>query len=181
MRPGGGKSKGSGFEREVAKKIVKAFSKFGIKETDCYRTPLSGGHRVASKADPGDLVISPELRELFPFTVECKRVEAFSLVHLLVPSAVREKKKSWLENKFLDQAVRETLPKTRPLLVVRRNNEEPLALFESVPMLEGLPCLRFERRSTMKRPPRPWSCTGLDDFLRRCVDAARADRADWGV
>lgn len=72
MKAGGGRIKGSVFERKVAGLIVEAFSEFGICKTDCYRTPLSGGHFAASKKDPGDILMSPKLQKLFPFVIECK-------------------------------------------------------------------------------------------------------------
>lgn len=46
---------------------------------DCYRTPLSGGHEFAGASD---LVISPRLRDKFPFCVECKHRKNFRLEHV---------------------------------------------------------------------------------------------------
>jgi hypothetical protein len=68
MKVGGGKSKGSGFERRIAKDIVKAFEKQGIVQRDCWRSVNSGGHTIAC----GDLEMSERLLKLFPFSVECK-------------------------------------------------------------------------------------------------------------
>lgn len=68
MRRGGGHSKGSSFEREIAKKIVKAFKPFGIEQRECWRSVMSGGHEISA----GDLYFSERLQKLFPFSVECK-------------------------------------------------------------------------------------------------------------
>lgn len=72
MKKGGGRLKGNAFERLVASKIVEAFAEFGITKEDVFRTPSSGGHRYAKKSDPGDLVLSRKLEDLFRFSVECK-------------------------------------------------------------------------------------------------------------
>jgi hypothetical protein len=68
MRKGGGKAKGSAFERQIAKDIVKAFSKQGITQRDCWRSINSGGHVIAC----GDLEMSEKLMAMFPYSVECK-------------------------------------------------------------------------------------------------------------
>lgn len=65
---GGGKRKGSGFERRIAKAIVKAFEGFSITQRDCWRSINSGGHVIAC----GDLGMSEKLMKLFPYSVECK-------------------------------------------------------------------------------------------------------------
>ncbi len=68
MKKGGGKSKGSSFERSIAKKIVKGFKSFGIEQRECWRSVLSGGHEISA----GDLYLSNRLMKLFPWAVECK-------------------------------------------------------------------------------------------------------------
>jgi hypothetical protein len=44
---------------------------------------LSGGHEFAGASD---LVISPELRKIFPFCVECKHRKNFRLEHAFLPA-----------------------------------------------------------------------------------------------
>lgn len=134
MRPGGGRAKGNGFEREVARDIVATFRNQGITKEDCYRTPMSGGHRFARREDPGDLVVSPKLRELFPYVVECKRDRRFQLWHLL--ALERTWQKSWIEASFLDQTLREAEGTNRPpLLVVRKDREAAIAITTTTPLL----------------------------------------------
>jgi hypothetical protein len=120
MRPGGGRAKGASFERKVAKIIVAAFKHQGITGKHCYRTPLSGGHRYASKKDPGDLVISPVLKKIFPYSVECKsyaRLEWAKL--LLTPKAAKGHFTKWWK-----QTVRAAGLMGRPILVFRQNHSE---------------------------------------------------------
>jgi len=73
-----GKAKGSSFERLVAKTILDAFGE-GFDQSDCRRVPMSGADKFF---DQGDLIISPRLRELFPFCVECKHRKNFRLEHI---------------------------------------------------------------------------------------------------
>src|SRR5207245_294100 len=99
MRPGGGKSKGSGFERKVAKLIARAFKKFGIHQRECWRSVLSGGHAISS----GDLTFSPRLEKLFPYSVECKHVRRIRWERFLIAS--EDRKKSWPEVQWLQQVL----------------------------------------------------------------------------
>lgn len=108
-----GHGKGSAFERKIAKEIVKAYSKFGITQKDCWRSTLSGGHPRAA----GDLEISERLGKIFPFCLEMKhhkkiRFENFLLIH---PS----KEKRWI-TQTLDGA--EKAKGMIPVLVMRANN-----------------------------------------------------------
>ena len=116
MKPGGGRLKGASFERAVAKVIVKALSKFGITKADCYRTPLSGGHRYAKKEDPGDLVISRRLRQYFSHTVECKDYKKSVLSHFFYL------KPSLRECKWLEQAISQETQKLDMLLVFKHDH-----------------------------------------------------------
>jgi hypothetical protein len=85
-----GRSKGNSFERTVAGLIIEAFTDLGIEKKDCYRTPLSGGHRFASKQDPGDLLCSKRLSKLFPYAVECKCYKRINWIELLSPLAANK-------------------------------------------------------------------------------------------
>jgi hypothetical protein len=116
MKAGGGRAKGSGFEREVAAMILKhAGPRFT--KADCFRTPLSGGHRFARESDPGDLQISPALTKVFPACVECKRYREISLEHFII----RKKQRSWQEMRWLDQTISQTKPGQIPILVFKAN------------------------------------------------------------
>lgn len=87
MRAGGGKQKGSAFERKVAKLIrVAAKRVMKVKKSDVYRTPMSGGHIHAKRENPSDLVISKRVRKRFPFVVECKHYRRIRYLELMTPS-----------------------------------------------------------------------------------------------
>jgi hypothetical protein len=107
------KSKGSSFERLVAKMIAKAFD---VPVKECYRTPMSGGHYIK-----GDIVLSPALQVQFPFTIECKHTKSWSLSHLIPLSALM---KSWLAQAF-EQAKDEG---HNPLLIIRGNHTPVYAI-----------------------------------------------------
>lgn len=121
MKPGGGRNKGSAFERKVAKMVIAAFEDFGITSEDCYRTPSSGGHRFAKKQDPGDLVTSKRLRRLFPFSVECKSYKTLDWAGLMNNSS-RQFKEWW------DQACAASTKDCKPLLVFRQNRSQAFAM-----------------------------------------------------
>lgn len=128
-----GRPKGNKFENIVAKLIVSAFAQHGITGKDCYRTPSSGGHRFAKKQDPGDLVLSPKMEELFPFEVEAKFYKEINLW----PLWAGQKKwgKSWDFKKWLEQVCRECPRHRHPLLVFKQNFSFPLcALPEVLPV-----------------------------------------------
>lgn len=133
MKKGGGRQKGSGFEREVAKLVIAAFACKGICGEDCYRTPGSGGHKQASKTDPGDLVISRRLQKLFPFAVECKFYKAISMDLLMVPNVKEGVLSSWWA-----QAVA-SAGRRVPLLIFRQNRQQAYAMFPGTyPHIETL-------------------------------------------
>ena len=126
MNKGGGRIKGSHFELETAKAIVKAFNDLGITAKDCYRTPGSGGPRFAKKTDPGDLVLSPKQREYFPFAIECKFYREISLDSLMTPCVRKGQFLSWWK-----QAVAATPADAgvHTLLVFRQNYGQCYCMF----------------------------------------------------
>lgn len=128
MRKGGGKSKGSAFERDVAKKIVQAFRKQGIKQRECWRSVLSGGHKISC----GDLNMSPRLERLFPYNVECKFYKKIEFWHFLVPQ--HHQQKSWVEVQWLRQMEQGQTkrPDLEPLLVMKQNHGPILAMYQSM-------------------------------------------------
>lgn len=142
-----GKGKGSGFEREVAKLIAKAFAPFGIKQQECWRSVLSGGHSMSC----GDLVLSARLEAMFPYAVECKWWKEIDWIHFLVSPSKREK--HWKETKWVKQAQDsvEKRPELIPLLVMKENRGKiwafhPLHVDSSLPGVHGW---RFELFSSL--------------------------------
>jgi hypothetical protein len=87
--------------------------------TACYRTPQSGGHKFAGESD---LVVSEELRKIFPFVVECKHRNEFRTSHLFHPT---QKVKGYHEQVML-AAGRDPFERF-PLLVMRGSDMETYA------------------------------------------------------
>lgn len=123
MKPGMGRVKGASFERKIAGMIVKAFASRGITKKDCYRTPSSGGHRYAKETDPGDLVLSPELTKLFPFSIECKHYRKLDWHKLLTPGA----KGHW--DNWWKQCLKATPTGRYPMVVFQANRSIPFVMF----------------------------------------------------
>lgn len=122
MKPGGGRIKGSTFERKIADMVVRAFAQHGITRSDCYRTPSSGGHRFAKQSDPGDLVLSPALRSMFAFSVECKKYKKLDW-HLLLSDSI--KKGHW--DSWWVQAEKASIG-AKPMVVFSANRSQPFAM-----------------------------------------------------
>lgn len=127
MRKGGGKSKGSAFERKVAKMIAAAFRNFGIHQRECWRSVLSGGHKISC----GDLTLSPRLEKLFPFSIECKHIKRIHFERFLFPPYYR--KSSWPEWQWVAQAEGDVKkrPELKPLLVMKSNTSKVLVLYKN--------------------------------------------------
>lgn len=123
MRPGGGKEKGSAFERVVARRFD-VWS--GVSKNTFWRSTNSGGW-----VEPGD--ITPRFREnakdiIFPFVVECKfykNIDFFS----------RQKKPlltCWWEQVTSSQEQSHSMTphkKVIRLLILKQNNKPPFAGF----------------------------------------------------
>lgn len=109
------KRKGAEFELSVAKILTKWWG-----ET-FKRTPLSGGW--AKGVVCGD-VLSLDENSTFPFSVECKRDESFSLYQLLKYPATGPLKKWWY------QAWSESKEGKIPLLIIKENLQEPYAVLD---------------------------------------------------
>lgn len=124
MKLGGGRIKGSTFERKIAGMVVRAFAPFGITKKDCYRTPLSGGHIHAKHCDPGDLVCSPELRVHFSYSVECKKYAKLDWAVLLSDKAKKGHWEAW----WKQACVAAAFSNAPPLLVFSANRSEPFVL-----------------------------------------------------
>lgn len=141
MKPGGGRAKGSAFERHVSKLIVTAFESSGITSRDCYRTPSSGGHRFAKRKDPGDLVISKRLRRLFPFSVECKFVRRL-LWSVLFSN--RKSKQHW--SVWWEQAKIASSRQCPPILIFRENRGEVFVILRA----EASSFVMFNTRASVR-------------------------------
>lgn len=107
MKKGGGRQKGSRFERDVAKLFAKWSG------SDVNRTPLSGGWAKNAKHGVKNDLISTDPN--FPFGVECKNQEEWLIEHLL--SNDKSKIFSWWK-----QVITETPKGKIPLLVFHRNH-----------------------------------------------------------
>lgn len=170
MKAGGGKSKGSSFERLVANLIVSAFSDQGIKQIDCYRTPMSGEHIFAHKKNPGDLVMSQRLLRLFPFSVECKFYADFDVLRFLCDRDSR--KPTWNEFLWLKQACSQAKNNTYPLLVFKRNNSP---IFCCVPLahygLGTIDEVRHNAFAVFEFEDRFFILVLFADFLQSVADA----------
>lgn len=156
-----------GFERSIAKMIIETFKDYGITEKDSYRTPMSGGHRYASKTDSGDIVLSPKLRKLLPVSCECKCYATVNLGHFLVP--MKEWKKSWQCKQWLAQVVaateRQDGEKLIPLLVFKENNGMIMAAFPVGRLPFGAE--EFPYRIIFKYDGLPWNIVRFKTFLRK--------------
>ncbi len=162
-------AKGHAFENKVAKQIVAELGDdFEVTRQDCYRTPLSGGHRFARGKDPGDIVISPRFRILFPFLVECKHDKRFDVHHLFHPAERR--KSTWMEDHFINQAVQQVDPSSYnvPLVIVRGNLGDTFVFYPSPwkgwswpEEFEYITALRFQTKKHGL-----WVCILLEDFLK---------------
>jgi len=162
MKAGGGRNKGNAFERKLANEVVTAFSCFGIKKSDCYRTPLSGGHIHAKQSDPGDLVISKRLRKYFPFHVEAKHYRQVSLNALFTP--IEKQKKAWKFKPWVEQVGRAKKHGLTPVIVFKENNGPILAM---LPMYPPLTDTRIIFKTRYKGEP--WYVITFKSMLRILV------------
>lgn len=168
MRKGGGRAKGNGFERKIARMIVATFADKGITKTDCYRTPLSGGHRQAREKDPGDLVISEKLLKYFPFSCECKFYKKIYLPALWMPQ------KKWLKAWYFGQWLKQTCAACtgedrHPLLVFKGNNTPEFAILPRLmPLTHGL-----KPRLMIEYEGEEWCVVLFKALLRRLKKGAK--------
>ena len=101
------KNKGVRLQNYVVKRLIEVF---GFDELDV---------KPAVMGETGvDIHLSKQALQEFPFSIECKNQER------------------WNVTQFFKQAVDNTLPDTYPLLVVKRNRHEPLAVLRFEDFLE---------------------------------------------
>lgn len=128
MRPGGGKSKGSSFEREVSRLWDKLWL---VVSGTFWRTTNSGGWK-----EPGDIAprLRPANKELiwWPFVVECKYERAIDILEVFT-----DKKKKKLLG-YWKQVTREqvqvlktgkTIEDAIRLVIFKRNNSPIFVMF----------------------------------------------------
>jgi hypothetical protein len=173
MKPGRGRQKGNRFENEVAKIVAHAFRHFGITSTDSYRTPSSGGHRFAKKKDPGDLVISKKLRELFPFSVEVKSYGKIDLFKLFTP--IEDHLKSSQFKQWLAQTCAACNGNKRlyPMLVFKQNQSVILCAIPAVYPLIAHFSRRNYTRTKMQYRGETWYVVRFDQLLKQLVREAK--------
>jgi hypothetical protein len=154
----GGKRKGSAFERKVAGLILDAAGN-EFDKSDCYRTPMSGGHKYAGK---GDLVVSPRLRKRFPWVNESKHWKAIKLEHIMEMAEYIVK----FHEQVLDE-VRHDKWDRWPLLTLKGNRGLIYAATKRQHLKEysdgkfvRYPYLAYEYKGDK------WVCMNFIDFLR---------------
>jgi len=140
MRSGGGKAKGGAYEHTVAKRISLAMKCFNIHEDDCYRTKNSG----ATKAQPGDLQLSPALVKFLPATIEAKH---YRTIKYKLGRKLSAQPSSYEIHQWWKQVEREQkdAPNKFSLLVMRENNCPDLCAFAISKIREIQPRLHFTR------------------------------------
>ena len=121
MKAGGGRAKGHGFERVIAKELGNWWWGKPFR-----RTPSSGGwDKIVNDGEilaPGDIHAAPEA--FWPFSVECKNQQGWDLITLF--SAIRTQhliltwfEQCWDDAKRVDKV---------PMLIFKKNNVRPLML-----------------------------------------------------
>ena len=129
MKAGGGKAKGSSYEREIAKKLSLWLT--AGKRNDCiWRTSNSGGQATVTKFDTqcGDLhAVRPEAQKFFDtFSLELKNYKALDILTF--------QSKNFILKKWWVQASTDAKRANKiPLLIVRINRRGDWLIFsESV-------------------------------------------------
>jgi len=120
MKPSGARSKGTGFELTVAKQFAKDLGGFN-QQRYLPRAPESGA-RVQWK---GDIVATDKLAAIWPFLIECKKQEGWTLEGLFKRDS-KHIAKEWFA-KAVEQA-KESYDKI-PILVFARNYQPWLVAF----------------------------------------------------
>jgi hypothetical protein len=149
-----GKAKGSGYEREIGKKIVHAFRKHGITKDDCHRTPRGSVE--------GDLKFGSALAKFFPYTVECKFYASIPVYHGL--HTHDKMANSWPWKKFWNQLQAEVKITKKPgILIFRENNGVDLVSIYKKDALKGL--FKTPRFVTYEGTKEIWTVS-LTQFLK---------------
>jgi len=146
MRKGGGKEKGSGFEREVSRLIDVWWEE---EKSTFWRTVISGGW-----VEPGD--ITPRHRPgkpaiWFPFIIECKCVKKVDVLELLTKKknktllswwaqVTREREEAVEQGRLKEELIR--------LVIFKRNGSPIFVMFEDTkiyPFIAPLDAIVYEK------------------------------------
>lgn len=139
------KNKGNNAERAVAKLFQEWWSP--TKEFTFQRTPSSGGWGQKAQFNTfGDIVCSDAS---FPFTIEIKCQEAWSLDQLLTSD-------KGPINKYWKQTVSETQEGKIPLLVMRQNHKEWLCI---------VPWENFPEQAVAEQRPKTFQAYIDNDYV----------------
>lgn len=126
MRRGGGKEKGSVFERQIAKE----FGELYYKDTSALlRNFNSGGlatMRTGAGLPAGDIIQVKYMDKPFPFSVECKHHKEFKIQNLIFERKNSKEMKAWKQ--CLRDA--ETVNKI-PMLVFKENYGDVVLCFRA--------------------------------------------------
>lgn len=160
MRPGGGRAKGCGFERQVAELLCKWW---GI-EKSFVRTPGSGAWGKLSRfsgASPGADLVTPDD---FPFSIECKKCEGTELHHLLINPEGCAIAGWW------KKLVEEDCAKTgkKPMLIFSRNHWKIFIVMEREDLAKSIPMFISSRSKNLFL----WGNCAIflfDDFIKLAI------------
>lgn len=117
MKTQSAKAKGRKLQQWVRDKIIHYFKKFGVEPEDVKSTSMGAGGE--------DIQLSPFARDMFPYSIECKSHKSMAVY------------------KLYDQAVENKHPYAEPLLIVKANNRDPLAVVDAEFFIEF--CAEYER------------------------------------
>lgn len=104
MKVQSAKAKGRKLQQWVRDKIIEYFSEWGVQSEDVKSTSMGAGGE--------DVTLSPFAREMFPYSVECKSHKSMAVYSLY------------------QQAV-DNAAGYEPLLVIKINNRNPLAVVDA--------------------------------------------------
>ena len=103
MKTSSAKAKGRNLQKYVVEKILNSFPE--LHEADVSSRSMG--------AQGEDVLISPRARQLFPYSVECKSHNAFSVYG------------------YLEQAQTNCPQGVEPLLVIKGNHKKPLVIMDA--------------------------------------------------
>lgn len=132
MKAGGGKAKGSGFEREVCK-VLSLWATHGMKEDVFWRSAMSGGRatvmrkRRTAANQAGDIsAVGEEGHALTnAFFIECKFYKDLGLTQFLLGKSTGHLARFWRETK--EEAEKHG---KLPLLIAKQNLSQPFVILD---------------------------------------------------
>jgi len=124
-------SKGSAFELQVCKRIAQHFNQLGVDGLvfsygdDIHRTEGSGN----TVHEKGDIIIPhPLLAILFPFIIECKAVEGWTLEQI-VRYDNEDNKEDWFFVEEWMMLQKQVSRDRKPIVIFKRDRSETFVLF----------------------------------------------------